>query len=880
MQPKPPQLVSSLESSALHAYLYFLERESAAYVALATLNSPWWNPMKERLLDSLKTQLDSVVKGPRGSQIRRRLFRLATSGQFPSPIYRNSHTGGGADQRPLGHDDDDDDGEAAVADLEKIKHFGRKCCSSCCTGAFLLEVMLAVIVHPDVEELIFPARLRSAVYKKKSISQFLFIDVPSVLWHYSRRLSLNKTPLLRMLVIGSNLGSLDSQMVNECVLKAYPETRRYLNFSRGFSGARPTTDSMMVTLAALFCQPKDYFRHLRTVKLSRECLNSRTQMADGADANGYITLFMRGLARSCPILESLDLSEMTSLYPENLIHLFYQDAFAQLHQRMYLPLNSRTCVRWRALPEEIAHHDDLAYCRWCHNEEDMEVPPPIHVLDDRLYDFIVRKRGAEFERESEESSTHLARQYLLYCVKLSDMLHALGQKQVEGRNADYRSALCRTLCSLQLPNDIVDSKAWIVPLILCAAPQVETLGATSAYNGLKIADDLGLKKLISMPTRLKEISLCFDDFTSYRVKEQVIARMKSLVSKHTLWSIFCGQVGLSGDFTLRHWIETELDEVLELPNVDGAQKRWRRQVDSVVAQCPDLDSVHMSIQPLVLSSSDRDMWWPLADLEHINELLVTSSCWSDVLGLLQILGKRLERLSLALNAPKSMRDDDINNREFINTLAHLCPNLYRLCLGSLQAEVPHSLCSNPRYDKPDSYAKLGEFEASGNITLEALQFVWSRAKHLKLLRVTGIIVSSMASAAASNTSDGSNSNAEVVLNKDRVSYLFSLNPMSHLTVIDVNMTLSSIVAAQTLLDSLPTCVESVATLNVKVSIPESLEGENFGDLVSSVLARMASFKTDCLSRSAEVVWNWKREGILTILLQQQMLLAVADLIDP
>ena len=50
--------------------------------------------------------------------------------------------------------------------------------------------------------------------------------------------------------------------------------------------------------------------------------------------------------------------------------------------------------------------------------------------------------------------------------------------------------------------------------------------------------------------------------------------------------------------------------------------------------------------------------------------------------------------------------------------------------------------------------------------------------------------------------------------------------------------------------SLPHDAEYIATLNVKVSIPESLEGENFGDLVSSVLKRMADFKEDCLKRQA------------------------------
>ncbi len=43
---------------------------------------------------------------------------------------------------------------------------------------------------------------------------------------------------------------------------------------------------------------------------------------------------------------------------------------------------------------------------------------------------------------------------------------------------------------------------------------------------------------------------------------------------------------------------------------------------------------------------------------------------------------------------------------------------------------------------------------------------------------------------------------------------------------------------------------------------------------------MAYFKRECLRRKGEVVWSWKREGILTIILQQQMLLPVAELIDP
>ena len=37
---------------------------------------------------------------------------------------------------------------------------------------------------------------------------------------------------------------------------------------------------------------------------------------------------MSGLAHSCPVLETIDFSEVTSLCPESLIYLCYQDTFS------------------------------------------------------------------------------------------------------------------------------------------------------------------------------------------------------------------------------------------------------------------------------------------------------------------------------------------------------------------------------------------------------------------------------------------------------------------------------------------------------------------------------------------------------------------------
>ena len=54
-----------------------------------------------------------------------------------------------------------------------------------------------------------------------------------------------------------------------------------------------------------------------------------------------------------------------------------------------------------------------------------------------------------------------------------------------------------------------------------------------------------------------------------------------------------------------------------------------------------------------------------------------------------------------LNSPKSLRDDDIESMEFLNTLPNLCPNLRKLSLGHRRADWPHSLCSNDVYADND-----------------------------------------------------------------------------------------------------------------------------------------------------------------------------------
>ena len=378
---------------------------------------------------------------------------------------------------------------------------------------------------------------------------------------------------------------------------------------------------------------------------------------------------------------------------------------------------------------------------------------------------------------------------------------------------------------------------------------------------------------------LEEASVCLEDFTCFRVKERVVKSLKSLVSKRPLWSAFASS-SLLLPFSLNTWVNQKLREPLDLPDVTGIKERWASQIECLVASCPRLKHLKISIQAQVLPTNisfsryliTADIWKPLADrAAHLRSLCVSNSCWADVLGLLQFIGPKLRCLSLMLNSPKSMREDDIASTDYVNTVAFLCPALEEVYLGYKQGNRPHSLCDNDAYDSEKNYARVTRFRATGSVTLEAFMYLWKRAGLLEELRISGHVVPSPSPSTMA---------PEVTLTRDRVLSLFESNPMRRLRVLDVNLTLASIAVATALLEALPRDAEYIATLNVKVSIPESLEGENFGDLVSSVLKKMADFKEDCLSRQGKVVWNWKREGILTILLQQQMLLSVSDLIDP
>ena len=180
----------------------------------------------------------------------------------------------------------------------------------------------------------------------KPIRPFMFFDITSVLVHYI--ISLDemddlgdglKTPSLSKLIINSpNLGSLSSQTVYGRLLQVYSETRHYQDYPWKLSKklSRPTSQFMMLTLSNLFDRPPNYFTNLTVLKLSGECINTRLNVIGGRGGHA-VTHLMASLAHSCPVLEVIDFSDVTSLCPEAIVYLCYQDAYQVCYNLILSP---------------------------------------------------------------------------------------------------------------------------------------------------------------------------------------------------------------------------------------------------------------------------------------------------------------------------------------------------------------------------------------------------------------------------------------------------------------------------------------------------------------------------------------------------------------
>ena len=156
---------NSLVHLSLVSYLKFLEEECSCYVMMSTLNSVLWNPVKDKLFETLKIHLEKTFKedSNQSGLIRTVLINQVLNGKYPSAKYKNSYHSINSRFRP--HDEDTEDFDNVTKILDTMKNHGRKCSSICCTGGFIAETMLSVLVNEDVSHLIFDPNLCDKFYK-------------------------------------------------------------------------------------------------------------------------------------------------------------------------------------------------------------------------------------------------------------------------------------------------------------------------------------------------------------------------------------------------------------------------------------------------------------------------------------------------------------------------------------------------------------------------------------------------------------------------------------------------------------------------------------------------------------------------------------------
>ena len=375
--------------------------------------------------------------------------------------------------------------------------------------------------------------------------------------------------------------------------------------------------------------------------------------------------------------------------------------------------------------DEVKKHDGISYCPWCYDPLlkhkvrkgcAYDVNSSIYVLDDRLYDYITNP------------------DLLMYCVKISHLIQAFTDpiyelvredhvpesddtdddeerkfrppksakyKQKPIDEVESKSPLCYTLRELRLPNDNADSKAWILPLLLDSMPSLVSLGETCVYDGLKIMCDLKKTSRVwpKRPLKLEEIHLRLEEATLEKTLNKHQTRLTSLTSWFPKWSTFCE--AKLGQNCLEHWVQTNLQNDLIRPqNLEKLYETWKLQIETIVKTCPLVKKIKLFVKAGVLSSDSTEIWEPLVDLKHLEELQIHCSCKATIMSLLKVIGKKLSHLKLYFN--NNPRDHQIVSDEnpicsLINVVPHYCPKLEKVLFGYLQSNAPHGITREDKY---------------------------------------------------------------------------------------------------------------------------------------------------------------------------------------
>ena len=219
-------LVARLESQAMDQYLNMLQDISYAYVQLKSVEPAYFINGTNRIIPNLKSELNKAVFGV---ELRQDMINKVLSGKYPTEKYRTryGHSTASSTDTYMG----------SYYDLKVERNGSSKCSSVCCTGAYIVETMLSVIMNLDVRQLRFPhaRHCQTVLCKKPGDEALVPLNIALILEHYKRclneRLSVTESktralvPQLRYLRICETI-SPHLQSRNGYALDLYYEAQR------------------------------------------------------------------------------------------------------------------------------------------------------------------------------------------------------------------------------------------------------------------------------------------------------------------------------------------------------------------------------------------------------------------------------------------------------------------------------------------------------------------------------------------------------------------------------------------------------------------------------------------------------------------------------
>ncbi len=188
--------VKSLEKLAMASYLSFLEDACAVYIRLVSIDSYLIKEVRDNMINVLKNQLERNLHGTMSTSLRQEMIRAITR-WIPSSSKSRHNSGGLQQVYPSekfhnqykvcpGEHEEHLDSEADNETLAEVKKHGKKCCSVCCTGAFITETMLCILMNEDVREILFDGTTNKRFWhKSKPLAKFVPFMVPGTLAHFS-----------------------------------------------------------------------------------------------------------------------------------------------------------------------------------------------------------------------------------------------------------------------------------------------------------------------------------------------------------------------------------------------------------------------------------------------------------------------------------------------------------------------------------------------------------------------------------------------------------------------------------------------------------------------------------------------------------------------